>query len=181
MLEQEKTTTLGDVTAVVAVTLGALAAVANLLGAAYVLRTFFSDPELLDDSLVLFSTLGALAAAFAFGYGALLLARRDDTGRWVLIVAAAAQLGLGLLALLATLIGYDSGYGIHWFADQSVLRSIFVGLGGVPGAVTAIVNHNWTAAGTSSGLGAIVLLMAVLPWTAAYTRARPKDLVGPAV
>ncbi|KAF0849662.1 hypothetical protein [Nocardia caishijiensis] len=181
MLEREKTTTLGDVTAVAAVTLGALAALANLLGAAYVLRTFFGDSAAVDDSLVLFTTLGALTAAFAFGYGALLLARRDDTGRLVLIVAAAAQLGLGLLALLATLVGYDSGYGIHWFADQSVLRSIPVGLGGVPGAVTAIVNHNWTAAATATGLGAIVLLLAAVPPTATYTRARRAGVVGPAV
>ncbi|MFC4124081.1 hypothetical protein [Nocardia rhizosphaerae] len=169
MVVLETKSTIGEVTAIVAVCCAGLAAVANLVGAAVLLRAFFGDPARLDDSLTLFATLGAMVAAFAFGYGALLLARRDQTGRWVIIVAALAQLGLGALGLLATLLNYDPEYGTHWFAEEPVLRSILVGLGGVPGAVTAIVNHSWAAALACIGLGGLVLLPAALPWTATYT------------
>ncbi|MFD3510445.1 hypothetical protein [Nocardia sp. NPDC058666] len=171
----------GEVTAIVAACLAGLAAVANLVGAVVLVRSFVSDPGELDDSLTLFATLGALVATFVFAYGGVLLARRDDTGRWMIIVAASAQIGLGLLGLLATLVNYNSGYGIHWFAQESVIRSIPIGLGGVPGAVTAIVNHSWAAALSATVLGALVLLPAVLPWTAAYTRARLESVVGPNV
>ncbi|MFC4376637.1 hypothetical protein ACFO5K_21305 [Nocardia halotolerans] len=181
MFVQETKSKIGEVTAIVAVCAAALAAVANLVAAIIVARAFRRDSALLDDSLTLFVTLGALVSAFALGYGAVLLARRDETGRWVLIVTAAAQLGLGVLGLLATLVNYDSGYGIHWFADGSVTRSILLGFGGVPGAVTAIVNHSWVAALSATALGALVLLPAALPWTAAHTLARPESPVGPNV
>ncbi|MET9216621.1 MULTISPECIES: hypothetical protein [unclassified Nocardia] len=169
----------GEVTAIVAVCCAGVATVANLVGAVVLVRAFLNDPDRLDDSLALFATLGALVAAFAFGYGGMLLARRDESGRWVLIVAAGAQLGLGVLGLLATLVNYDSEYGIHWFAEESVLRSIPIGFGGVPGAVTAIVNHSWAAALAAVALGALVLVPAALPWTAAY--ARTERAVGSAV
>ncbi|MFD4429534.1 hypothetical protein [Nocardia sp. NPDC058497] len=181
MVVQETKSTIGEVTAITAVCCAAMAAAANLLGAVILVRAFLADPDRLDDSLTLFTTLGALVSAFAFGYGGLLLARRDQTGRWVLIVAAGAQVGLGVLGLLATLVNYDSEYGIHWFAEEPVTRSILIGFGGVPGAVTAIVNHSWAAAPAAVVLGALVLLPAVLPWTAAYTLARPETVVGPNV
>ncbi|MFC8385543.1 hypothetical protein [Nocardia sp. NPDC057272] len=171
----------GEVAAIVAVCLAGIAAAANLVGAVVLVRSFLSDPGELDDSLTLFATLGALVSMFAFAYGGLLLARRDDTGRWVIVVAAGAQLALGVLGLLATLVNYDSGYGIHWFAGEPVIRSISTGLGGVPGAVTAIVNHSWAAALSGALFAGLVLLSAALPWTAAYTLARPDDVVGPNV
>ncbi|MFD3747096.1 hypothetical protein [Nocardia sp. NPDC058633] len=171
----------GEVAAIVAVCLAGLAAAANLVGAVVLVRSFLSDPGELDDSLALFATLGALVAMFAFAYGGVLLARRDESGRWVIAVAAGAQLALGVLGLLATLVNYDSGYGIHWFADEPVVRSILIGLGGVPGAVTAIVNHSWAAALSCTVFGGVVLLPAVLPQTAAYTLVRPESVVGPDV
>ncbi|WP_446223827.1 hypothetical protein ACTWPB_00685 [Nocardia sp. IBHARD005] len=171
----------GEVVAMVAVCLAGIAALANLVGGVVLVRSFLSDPGELDDSLTLFATLGALVSVFAYIYGGVLLARRDETGRWVIVVAAGAQLVLGLLGLLATLVNYDSGYGIHWFADESVVRSILIGFGGVPGAVTAIVNHSWAAALSGALFGGLVLLSAALPWTAAYTLARPEDVVGPNV
>lgn len=177
MVVQETKTKTGEVPAIIAVCVAEVAAVANLLGAVVLVRAFLRDSALLDDSLTLFATFGALVSGFALGYGGFLLARRDETGRWVLLVAGAAQLGLGVLGLLAALTAYDSGYGIHWFAEASVSRSVLIGCGGVPGAVTAIVNHSWAAALTATALGALVL--AALPWTAAYTRARPPGGVGP--
>ncbi|MFD4353006.1 hypothetical protein ACFWPK_26105 [Nocardia sp. NPDC058519] len=171
----------GEVAAMVAGCLAGIAAVANLVGAVVLVRSFRSDPGELDDSLTLFATLGALVSVFAFVYGGVLLARRDEAGRWLIVVAAGAQLVLGMLGLLASLVNYDSGYGIHWFADEPVIRSILVGLGGVPGAVTAIVNHSWAAALSGAVFGGVVLLAAALPWTAAYTLARPEDVVGPNV
>lgn len=173
MVVQETKSTIGEATAITAVCCAGLAATANLLGAVILVRSFLRDPGRLDDSLTLFATLGALVAAFAFGYGGVLLWRRDVTGRWMLIIAAGAQAALGLLGLLATLVNYDPEYGIHWFPAESVLRSIPIGLGGIPGAVTAIVNHSWAAALAALALGALVLLPAVLPWTAAYTTGRP--------
>ncbi|MGY0502561.1 hypothetical protein ACWZHB_29070 [Nocardia sp. FBN12] len=171
----------GEVAAIVAVCLAGIAALANLVGAVVLVRSFLRDPGKLDDSLTLFTTLGALVSVFAFAYGGVLLARRDETGRWVIAVAAAAQLVLGIVGLLATLVNYDSGYGIHWFADEPVVRSILIGLGGVPGAVTAIVNHSWAAALSGAVLGGLVLVPTALPWTSAYTLARPDDVVGPTV
>ncbi|WP_156910221.1 hypothetical protein [Nocardia mangyaensis] len=181
MVVRETKSTVGEVTAITAVCLAGVAAVANLIGALVLVRTHLRDPGLLDDSLMLFTTLAALLAAIAFGYGAVLLARRDETGRWMLIVAAGTQLVLGLFGLLATLVNFDSEYGIHWFAAEPVLRSIVVGFGGVPGAVTAIVNHSWAAGLSAVALGALVLLPAALPWTASYTAARPRPDVGTAV
>ncbi|MFD6398812.1 hypothetical protein [Nocardia sp. NPDC060249] len=171
----------GEVAAIVAVCLAGVAAAANLVGAVVLVRSFLSDPGELDDSLTLFATIGALVSMFAFAYGGLLLARRDDAGRWVIVVAAGAQLALGVLGLLATVVNYDSEYGIHWFADEPVVRSMLIGFGGIPGAVTAIVNHSWAAALSSTVLGGLVLSAAALPWTAAYTLARPDDVVGPNV
>ncbi|MFE3318563.1 hypothetical protein [Nocardia sp. NPDC059195] len=171
----------GEVAAMVAVCLAGIAAVANLVGAVVLVRSFLSEPGELDDSLTLFATLGALVSVFAFSYGGVLLARRDEAGRWVIIVAAGTQLVLGVFGLLASLVNYDSGYGIHWFADEPVVRSILTGLGGVPGAVTAIVNHSWAAALSGAVFGGLVLLAATLPLTAAYTLARPEDVVGPNV
>ncbi|WP_410871692.1 hypothetical protein [Nocardia sp. A7] len=171
----------GEVAAIVAVCLAGVAALANLVGAVVLVRSFLNDPGELDDSLTLFATLGALVSVCAFTYGGVLLARRDETGRWVIVVAAAVQLALGVLGLLATLVNYDSGYGIHWFADEAVARSMVIGLGGVPGTVTAIVNHSWAAALSAFLLGGLVLSAAALPWTAAYTIARPEDAVGPNV
>ena len=179
MVVRETKSTVGEVAVIVAVCCAGVAAVANLLGALILVRAFLDAPQRLDDSLTLFTTLGALVAAFAFGYGGMLLARRHETGRWVLIVAGVAQIGLGALGLLATLVNYDSEYGIHWFAEESVVRSIPIGFGGVPGAVTAIVNHSWAAALAAVALGALVLVPAVLPWTAAY--ARTERAVGSAV
>ncbi|GEM29415.1 hypothetical protein NN3_04220 [Nocardia neocaledoniensis NBRC 108232] len=172
MVVQETKSTIGEATAITAVCCAGLVAAANLVGAFVLVRSFLHDPGRLDDSLTLFATLGALVAAFAFGYGGVLLWRRDESGRWMLIVAAGVQVGLGVLGLLATLVNYDPEYGIHWFPAESVLRSIPVGLGGVPGAVTAIVNHSWAAALAALALGALVLLPAALPWTAAYTNDR---------
>ncbi|TCK00930.1 hypothetical protein [Nocardia alba] len=171
----------GEVAATIAGCLAGVAAGVNLVGGVILVRSFVNDPGELDDSLTLFATLGALASVFAFAYGALLLARRNETGRWMIMVAAGAQLALGALGLLATLVNYDSGYGIHWFAEETVVRSILIGLGGVPGAVTAIVNHSWAAALSGAAFGGLVLLSAALPWTAAYTLTRPDDVVGPNV
>ncbi|MGW5920521.1 hypothetical protein ACWFPY_16130 [Nocardia fluminea] len=171
----------GEVAAIVTVCLAGVAAAANLVGAVILVRSFLNDPGELDDSLTLFAALGALVSMFALAYGGLLLARRDDIGRWVIVVAACAQLALGVLGLLATLVNYDSGYGIHWFDSEPVVRSILIGLGGVPGTVTAIVNHSWAAALSATVFGGLVLLCAALPWTAAYTLARPDDVVGPNV
>ncbi|MFI1239097.1 hypothetical protein [Nocardia salmonicida] len=171
----------GEVAAIVAACLAGCAAVANLVGAVVLVRSFLSDPGELDDSLTLFATLGALVSVFAFVYGGVLLARRDESGRWVIMVAAGTQLALGVLGLLATLVNYDSGYGIHWFADESVVRSLLIGLGGVPGAVTAIVNHSWAAALSGALFGGLVLSAAALPQTAAHTLARPESVVGPNV
>ncbi|MFE3542177.1 hypothetical protein ACFXK0_04295 [Nocardia sp. NPDC059177] len=181
MLVQETNPKTGEVSAIIAVFLAGLAAAANLIGAAVLVRAFLRDADLLDDSLTLFALLGALTAAFVFGYGAYLLARRDETGRWLVIVAAGAQLGLGVLALLATLVNYDAEYGIHWFAPEPLLSSLVLGFGGVPGAVTAIVNHSWAAAASAVAFGALVLVPAILPWTAAYTLARPHHAVEPTV
>ncbi|MFB7877265.1 hypothetical protein ACFC06_18590 [Nocardia sp. NPDC056064] len=178
---RETNTKTGEVAATVAVSLAALAAIANLIGAAVLARAFVRDAELLDDSLALFTLLGALAAAFVFGYGGLLLARREETGRWLVIVAAGTQLALGVLALLATLVDYDAEYGIHWFAPEPLLSSIALGFGGVPGAVTAIVNHSWAASASAVALGVLVGLPALLPWTADYTLARPHPAVEPTV
>lgn len=179
MVVRETKTKIGEVTAIAAVGLAVLAVLANLAGAVVVVRAHLRDPRLLDDSLTLFTTFGALLAAVAFGYGAVLLARRDEAGRWLLVVAGGVQVALGLFGLLATLVNYDSGYGIHWFAEEPVLRSLLVGVGGVPGAVTAIVNHSWAAALAAVVLGALVLVPAAAPWTAAFTR--PSSDVGPAV
>lgn len=171
----------GEVAAIAAVCLAGVAAAANLVGAVVLVRSFLRDPGELDDSLTLFTTLGALVAMFAFAYGGVLLARRDESGRWAIVVAAGAQLFLGVLGLISALVNYDSEYGIHWFAEESVARSILIGLGGVPGAVTAIVNHSWAAALSGALFGALVLSAVALPWTAAYTIARPEGVAGPNV
>ncbi|MEV6363544.1 hypothetical protein [Nocardia asteroides] len=181
MVVQDAKTKIGDVTAIAAVCVAGVLAVTNLLGAVLLVRAFFDDPDRLDDSLTLFTTIGALLAAAAFGSGGVLLARRDETGRWIVIVAAGTQVALGVLGLLATAVNYDPEYGIHWFADKPVSEWLPIGLGGVPGAVTAIVIHNWQAALIVVLLSGLALATAAVRPTADYTLAATEPGVGSTV
>ncbi|MFC6011768.1 hypothetical protein [Nocardia lasii] len=184
---ETKTVSWADITGAV---VAAVAALGNLVGAFVIARAFFDDRGLLDDSLAGFTVLGALVLAAVLGYSAVLHARGDETGRWILFVAAIVQIALGILGLLACLLNYDPGYGIHWFERASDLRAILDAGTFLPGAVTALVTHSWLGALAALVLGAVMGAATVrLTPTARVSTVdakpsgvtHPENLVGPAV
>ncbi len=125
--------------------LGLILGAGNLIGAGVLLNAFRQDSSRYDKSLTIFATLGALLLAFALSYGAILLLRRDETGRYLVIVASGSMLVIGVLGLIGSLTGYDSGYGIHWFTEATTKTDAGKSPLGLVGILTALIHHSWIA------------------------------------
>ncbi|WP_194832568.1 hypothetical protein [Nocardia sp. XZ_19_369] len=161
--------------ATTAVVLALCAGLLNLWGAGTVLSALRGESHI-DTSLAVFSILGALLAAIALGYGAVLLLRRDETGRFLLILTSGLLTAVALVALACALVDYQPDYGIDWLPAESHSLEAVNGLfNGLVGSVTALVHREWPAALTAAVLPLAVFLAASSGYTTrwiAYTPPR---------
>jgi len=157
----------GGVAAIVALWSALLAALANLIGLFILGGSFFTDPGRYDNSLAVFTLLGAALLAGAFGYGALRMFRGAEEGRVTVLVAAGAWLAFALVGLLTSLFGYRSDYGVHWSEPGGTAVDIATATTGLPGVITAFVHGAWLPSAVACVLPLIVVLMvaasAVIP------------------
>lgn len=148
---------------VVATTTGVLALVAglfNLWGERTVLSALRDGPHV-DKSFAVFSMLGALLAAIALIYGAIQLLRRDETGRYILILTSGLLTVASLVALYCSLFDYQPDYGIDWLPEQRrSLEIVHANFDGLIGTLTALLHREWIASLVSAVLPLVIFLLA---------------------
>ncbi|QIS01090.1 hypothetical protein F5X71_00985 [Nocardia brasiliensis] len=133
----------------------------NLWGARTVLNAQLHQSPHIDNALAVFSLLGAVLAALALGYGALLLLRRDETGRHILVVTSGVLTVAALAALVVSLTGYQPDYALDWLPTQSrVFETVDALFGGLVGSMTALVHREWPAALAATALPLALFLLA---------------------
>ncbi|WP_433660919.1 hypothetical protein ACQPW1_01130 [Nocardia sp. CA-128927] len=148
------------VVATTAAVLALLAGLANLWGERNVLSALRDGPHL-DKSFAVFSILGALLAAIALVYGAIMLLRRDETARYILILTSGLLTAFALIALVCSLTGYQPDYGIDWLPKQRQSLEIVNGtFDGLIGTLTALLHREWIASLTAVVLPLAVFLLA---------------------
>ncbi|MEU0873092.1 hypothetical protein [Nocardia brasiliensis] len=159
----------GGVVATVAGVLALCTALFQLWGERAVLNALRHQPPHIDKSLAAFSIVGALLAALALGYGAVLLLRRNETGRYILIVTSGVLTVTALAALVVSLTGYQPDYGIDWVPAQSRVFETVNGLfGGLIGSLTALLHREWMAALAAAVFPLAVFLFASSRYTARW-------------
>lgn len=148
---------------VVATTTGVLALVAglfNLWGERTVLSALRDGPHV-DKSFAIFSILGALLAAIALIYGAVQLLRRDETGRYILILTSGLLTVASLVALYCSVFNYQPDYGIDWLPEQRrSLEIVNANFDGLIGTLTALLHREWIASLVSAVLPLVIFLLA---------------------
>ncbi|MEV6557089.1 hypothetical protein AB0M22_15315 [Nocardia sp. NPDC051756] len=148
---------------VVATTTGVLALVAglfNLWGERTVLSALRDGPHV-DKSFAIFSILGASLAAIALIYGAIQLLRRDETGRYLLILTSGLLTVAALVALYCSLFDYQPDYGIDWLPEQRrSLEIVNANFDGLIGTLTALLHREWIASLVSAVLPLVIFLLA---------------------
>lgn len=154
--------------------LGLVLGASNLIGAGMLLIAFRSDPDEFDNSLTIFATLGALLLAFALIYGAILLLRRDETGRYTLTVASGLMMAIALVALACSLTHYEFRYGIHWFGEGTRAADALESTFGLVGTLTALVHTDWLAGLTAMVVPLVTFLTAASSYTARWVAAPPR-------
>ncbi|QBS42350.1 hypothetical protein [Nocardia sp. CS682] len=161
--------------ATTAVVLALCAGLLNLWGAGTVLSALRGESHI-DQSMAVFSILGALLAAITLGYGAVLLLRRDETGRYLLILTSGLLTAIALVALACSLTDYQPEYGIDWLPTEShSLEAVNALFNGLVGSVTALLHREWLASLTAAVLPLAVFLAASSGYTTrwiAYTPPR---------
>ncbi|WP_280455052.1 hypothetical protein [Nocardia brasiliensis] len=159
----------GGVVATVAGVLALCTALFQLWGERAALNALRHQPPHIDKSLAAFSIVGALLAALALGYGAVLLLRRNETGRYILVVTSGVLTVTALAALVVSLTGYQPDYGIDWVPAQSRVFETVNGLfGGLIGSLTALLHREWTAALAAAVFPLAVFLLASSRYTARW-------------
>ncbi|MEV6428477.1 hypothetical protein [Nocardia sp. NPDC051463] len=154
--------------------LGVVLGACNLIGAGMLLIAFRGDPDKFDNSLAIFASLGAVLLAFALIYGAILLFRRDETGRYTLAVAAGLMTAIAGVALACSLLGYESSYGIHWFDEGARAADAIKSTFGLVGTLTAFVHRDWLAGLTAMVVPLATFLTAASSYTAHWVAAPPR-------
>ncbi|WP_146251169.1 hypothetical protein [Nocardia tenerifensis] len=161
---------------VVATTAGVLALAAalfNLWGERSVLSALRDGPHI-DKSFAVFSMLGALLAASALAYGAILLLRRDETGRYILILTSGVLTVAALLALVGALTDYQPDYGIDWLAKQGSTNEAVNGVfEGLVGTLTALLHREWIASLSAAVVPLVVFLLSSSRATARWVAYQP--------
>ncbi|MGW4845034.1 hypothetical protein [Nocardia brasiliensis] len=164
----------GGVVATVAGVLAICTALFQLWGERAVLNALRHQPPHIDKSLAAFAIVGALLAALALGYGAVLLLRRNETGRYLLIVTSGVLTVTALAALVVSLTGYQPDYGIDWIPAESRVFETVNGLfGGLIGSLTALLHREWMAALASVVFPLAVFLLASSHHTARWLEFTP--------
>ncbi|WP_069162016.1 hypothetical protein [Nocardia altamirensis] len=143
------------------IALAGLTALCNLWGAKVILELFGDRKPHVDSSLVLFAGLGALLAAVAIGYGVFLMSRRDEAGRYTVVIASGVLSVFGMAALVCALTGYHPDYAIDWYpAEGPVADPLLAVFTGLVGSVSALVHRAWIPSLTSLVLPLAVFLLA---------------------
>lgn len=169
----------GRVGGVMAGTAGVLALLGvalNVVGVGVLLKDAVLDSRDLDNSLVIFGAIGAALMAFALCFGAILLFRRDETGRLTLIVASGIPVVFGLVGVICSLAGYDTAYGIHWVAEEGRVREIVNSTFGLQGTLNAYLHGDWLTNLTGMIIPLATMLTASSRFTARWvaTPAQPR-------
>ncbi|WP_405159601.1 hypothetical protein OG203_24375 [Nocardia sp. NBC_01499] len=161
------------VVATTAAVLALCAGLLNLWGERTVLSALRDGPHI-DKSLAAFAILGALLAAVALIYGAILLLRREETGRYILILTSGLLTVVALVALVCSLTGYQPDFGIDWLPKRShsaeAVNGIFDGL---IGTLTALLHREWIASLTAAILPLAVFLLTSARYTARWVAYPP--------
>jgi len=132
--------------ATLAGTLALLGAVLNLIGVGRLGLDFLHDPGDFDNSLAYITLLGGLLTAAMLTYGAILIFRHDETGRFTVIVTCWVWAAIGVVGLALALVDYSFEYGVEWFAGTGPVAESLFALTGIVGAVTALLDADPIAA-----------------------------------
>ncbi|WP_378735764.1 hypothetical protein [Nocardia brasiliensis] len=144
--------------------LALLVGLCNVWGARTLLEPFGHGPADLDNSLAIFGGLGGLLAAFALIYGAALMFRHDQAGRYTVLLASGVLSAIALVGLVCSLTGYQPDYAIDWFPAQGPIADpLTSAFGGLVGILTAFVHRDWVA-----GVAGLALPLAVYLLTSAH-------------
>lgn len=158
----------GTTAANVTIGLAALGALANLVGALVVGVGVLRHAARYDNSLAGITVLGGLLLTFALGYGALLVYRRDESGRFAILLAAGVWTAAGAVGLFGALIGYESDYGVRWPESGGAAADIATSTTGLPGAITALVHSDVPPNLTGLLLPVLILVAAGIHATALW-------------
>ncbi|MFI9511472.1 hypothetical protein [Nocardia sp. NPDC052566] len=164
---------------VVPATAGALAIVSalfNLWGEQAVLTAWFDGSPHIDRSLAVFSAFGGVLLAVTLIMGAVQIFRRDETGRFMVILASGLLVAIGVVALIGALTSYQPDYGIDWMPREGGVADALTGaFGGLVGTLTALVHRDWLGSVTGMIFPALTLVLALAPSTARWVAPRPSE------
>ncbi|MEU0501995.1 hypothetical protein [Nocardia sp. NPDC005998] len=163
-----------------AAVLAVLGGLTDLIGGAALLTDFIGNRSRFDNSLVIFTTLGAALMAFALIFGGVQLWRQDETGRYTLILASGVSIAIGIVGLAFSLTNHEFGLGIFWWstADHHAWVSPLFGL---VGQTSALIQENLLRSAIDLALPLLVLLLAANGYAARWTAARPTRPPHPAL
>ncbi|MEV6334636.1 hypothetical protein AB0M12_07950 [Nocardia vinacea] len=144
----------------------------SLLGGTLLVVDFIDNRSRFDNSLVIFTTLGAALMALAMIFGGIQLWRQDETGRYTLIVASGLSLAIGIVGLAVSLTDYEFGLGIFWWstADHPIWVPPFFGL---VGQMTALIQENLLRTAINLTQPLLILLLCANRFAARWTAAGP--------
>ncbi|WP_433712966.1 hypothetical protein ACQP2U_01150 [Nocardia sp. CA-084685] len=159
------------VVAQIGATLAVLYGLGTLVGGISLVVDFIHDRSRFDNSLVIFTSLGAALMVAVMIFGGVQLWRQDETGRYALIVASGVSLAIGIVGLAVSLTDYEFGLGIFWWstADHPLWVVPFFGL---VGQLTALIQENLLRTAIDLAQPLLILLLAANRSTARWTAAR---------
>ncbi|WP_062980998.1 hypothetical protein [Nocardia anaemiae] len=160
------------VVAQIGAALAVLYGLGSLVGGISLVADFVHDRSRFDNSLVIFTALGAALMVAVMIFGGVRLWRQDETGRYTLIVASGLSLAIGIVGLAVSLTDYEFGLGIFWWstADHSLWVSPLFGL---VGQLTALIQENLLRTAIDLAQPLLILALCASRFAARWTAARP--------
>lgn len=152
--------------------LAVLYGLGSLVGGTSLVVDFIDDRSRFDNSLVIFTTLGAALMAAAMIFGGIQLWRQDEAGRYTLIVASSLSIAIGSVGLAVSLTDYEFGLGIFWWstADHPIWVSPLFGL---VGQLTTLIQENLLRTAIDLAQPLLILALCANGYAARWTAARP--------
>ncbi|MEV4124926.1 hypothetical protein [Nocardia sp. NPDC049707] len=152
--------------------LAVLYGLGSLVGGISLVADFIDDRSRFDNSLVIFTTLGAALMAAAMIFGGIQLWRRDEAGRYTLIVVSGLSIAIGIVGLAVSLTDYEFGLGIFWWptADHPIWASPCFGL---VGQMTALIQKNLLRTAIDLVQPLLILALCANRIAASWTATRP--------
>ncbi|MFI6957191.1 hypothetical protein ACIBJI_27455 [Nocardia sp. NPDC050408] len=168
------------VVAQIGAALAVLYGLGSVLGGTLLVVDFIDNRSRFDNSLVIFTTLGAALMAIVMIFGGIQLWRQNETGRYTLIVASGLSLAIGIVGLAVSLTDYEFGLGIFWWstADHPLWVSPFLGL---VGQMTALIQENLLRCAIDLAQPLLILVLCANKYAARWTAARPTHPSHPAL